>query len=159
MHVVNELFGTSGRFSLSGYKIPGAKDRVAELLHVLHTDIPGSHDLLIALMLTQKCPGLGERSSTAIAAVFGEYQSTAGQVEPARLKTFIVAAITELKMILDELKEQPPNEMEEVLSLLANHFVAGVGQLDTSFEGLENLYLLSNANTGRYWLSLRRHVQ
>jgi hypothetical protein len=62
-------------------------------------------------------------------------------------------------MILDELKEQPPNEMEEVLSLLANHFGAGVRQLDTSFEGLEHLYLLSNANTGRYWLSLRRHVQ
>jgi hypothetical protein len=94
MHGVNELIGTSGCFSLDGYKIPGAKDRVDELLDVLHADIPGSHDLLIALVLTQKCPGLRERSSTAIAAVFGEYQSTAGQVEPARSKKFLVAAIT-----------------------------------------------------------------
>lgn len=62
-------------------------------------------------------------------------------------------------MILDGLKEQPHNEKEEVLSLLVQHFGAGVYQLDTSFEGMERLYLLSNENTGRYWLSLRRDAQ
>ncbi|HCH0556071.1 TPA: hypothetical protein NKO30_006195 [Pseudomonas aeruginosa] len=129
------------------------------MLEVLHAGIPGSHDLLIAIVLAQECAELRERSSMAIAVVFSEFESTLGQTDALRARTFFIAAITELKMILDKLKNQPQAEQEKVLSRLREYFGAGVHKLDTSFEGMEQVFLLSNPNTGRYWLSLRRHAK
>lgn len=61
-------------------------------------------------------------------------------------------------MVLDELKDQPQAEQEKVLSRLGDYFGEDVKQFDTSFEGMEQVYLLSNPNTGRYWMSLKRHA-
>ncbi|TXR38156.1 hypothetical protein FVE88_16155 [Ectopseudomonas mendocina] len=158
MYGINELIGASGSFSLDGYSLPGDKEWSEEMLEVLHADIPGSHDLLIAIVLTQECAELRERSSMAMTVVLSDYESTLGQTDALRARTFFAAAITELKMVLDELKEQPQAEQEKVLSRLSDYFGAGVQKLDTSFEGMEQVYLLSNPNTGRYWLSLKRHA-
>ncbi|WNZ81492.1 hypothetical protein [Pseudomonas sp. P105] len=158
MYGINELIGASGGFPLDGYSLPGNKEWAEEILEVLHTDIPGSHDLLIAIVLTQECAELRERSSLAIRAVLGEYESTLGQVDALRARTFFVAAITELKMVLDELKDQPQTEQKKVLSRLGDYFGVGVQKFDTSFEGMEQVYLLSNPNTGRYWMSLKRQA-
>ena len=158
MYGISELIGASGGFPLDGYNLPGSKEWAEETLEVLHADIPGSHDLLIAIVLTQECAELRERSSLAIGAVLGEYESTLGQVDALRARTFFVAAITELKMILDELKDQPQKEQKKVLSRLGNYFGEGVQKFDTSLEGMEQVYLLSNPNTGRYWMSLKHHA-
>ncbi|MBH8615086.1 MULTISPECIES: hypothetical protein [Pseudomonas] len=158
MYGVNELIGASGSFSLDGYNLPGDKEWSEEMLEVLHADIPGSHDLLIAIVLTQECAELRERSSMAMAVVLSEYESTLGQPDALRARTFFVAAITELKMVLDELKDQPQAEQEKVLSRLGDYFGEDVKKFDTSFEGMEQVYLLSNPNTGRYWMSLKRHA-
>lgn len=158
MYGVNELIGASGSFSLEGYNLPADKEWSEEILEVLHADIPGSHDLLIAIVLTQECAGLRERSSMAMAVVLSEYESTLGQADALRARTFFTAAITELKMVLDELKDHPQSEQEKVLSRLGDYFGEGVKKLDTSFEGMEQVYLLSNPNTGRYWMSLKRHA-
>ena len=158
MYGVNELIGASGSFSLDGYNLPGDKELSEEMLEVLHADIPGSHDLLIAIVLTQECAELRERSSMAMAVVLSDYESTLGQPDALRARTFFVAAITELKMVLDELKDQPQAEQEKVLSRLGDYFGEDVKKFDTSFEGMEQVYLLSNPNTGRYWMSLKRHA-
>ncbi|NNB17966.1 hypothetical protein [Pseudomonas fragi] len=158
MYGVNELIGAGGSFSLDGYNLPGDEEWSEEILEVLHADIPGSHDLLIAIVLTQECAKLRERSSMAMAVVLSEYESTLGQADALRARTFFTAAITELKMVLDELKDHPQSEQEKVLSLLGDYFGEGVKKLDTSFEGMEQVYLLSNPNTGRYWMSLKRHA-
>ncbi len=94
----------------------------------------------------------------AMTVVLSDYESTLGQNDALRARTFFAAAITELKMVLDELKDQPQTEREKVLSRLEEYFGVGVQKLDTSFEGMEQVYLLSNPNTGRYWLSLKRHA-
>lgn len=159
MHGVCELSGARGSLFLGGYKLPGDREWTEEMLEVLHAGIPGSHDLLIAIVLAQECAELRERSSMAIAVVFSEFESTLGQTDALRARTFFIAAITELKMILDKLKNQPQAEQEKVLSRLREYFGAGVHKLDTSFEGMEQVFLLSNPNTGRYWLSLRRHAK
>jgi len=158
MYGVNVLIGTSGCFPLDGYNLPGDKEWAEEMLEVLHADIPGSNDLLIAIVLTQECAELRERSSMAIRVVLGEYESMLGQADALRARTFFVAAITELKMVLDELKDQPKAEQEKVLSRLGDYFGEGVEKFDTSFEGMEQVYLLSNPNTGRYWMSLKRNA-
>ncbi|MZZ16539.1 hypothetical protein GUL26_30185 [Pseudomonas aeruginosa] len=159
MHGVCELSGARGSLFLGGYKLPGDREWTEEMLEVLHAGIPGSHDLLIAIVLAQECAELRERSSMAIAVVFSEFESTLGQTDALRARTFFIAAITELKMILDKLKNQPQAEQEKVLSRLREYFGAGVHKLDTSFEGMEQVFLLSNPSTGRYWLSLRRHAK
>ncbi|MCO2275015.1 hypothetical protein FA378_10940 [Pseudomonas aeruginosa] len=159
MHGVCELSGARGSLFLGGYKLPGDREWTEEMLEVLHAGIPGSHDLLIAIVLAQECAELRERSSMAIAVVFSEFESTLGQTDALRARTFFIAAITELKMILDKLKNQPQAEQEKVLSRLREYFGAGVHKLDTSFEGMEQVFLLSNPSTGRYWLSLGRHAK
>lgn len=158
MYGVNELIGSRGNFSLEGYKLPENKEWTEEILEVLHADIRVSHDLLVAIVLTQECTKLRERSSMAMAVVFSEYESTLGQPDALRARTFFVAAITELKMVLDELKVQPQVEQKKVLSRLAEYFGPDAMKLDTTFEGMEQVYLLSNPDTGRYWLTLKRHA-
>ncbi len=159
MHGVYELNGARGSLFLGGYKLPWSRELTEKMLEVLHADIPGSHDLLIAIVLAQECAELRERSSMVLAVVLSEFESTLGQTDALRARTFFIAAITELKMILDELKCQPQAEQKKVLSRLREYFGAGVQKLDTSFEGMEQVYLLSNPSTGRYWLSLRHHAQ
>ncbi|MBJ2264195.1 hypothetical protein [Pseudomonas sp. MF6787] len=107
-------------------------------------------------MLTQECAELRERSSMVMAVVLSEYESTLGHADALRARTFFAAAITELKMVLDELKNYPPAEQKKVLSRLGDYLGEGVRKLDTSFEGMEHVYLLSNLNTGRYLLSVNR---
>lgn len=158
MYGANDLIGARGSFSLEGYNFYGGKEWSEEILEDLHADIPGSHDLLIAIVLTQDCVELRDRSSKAMGVVLSEYESTLGQADPFRARTFFVAAITELKVILDELKNQPQVEQGKVLSRLGDFFGPGVQKLYTSFEGMEQVYLLSNPHTGRYWLSLKRHA-
>lgn len=155
---VNGLIGSSGNFSLKGYLINLDKKWMENILYALHTDIPGSHDLLIALVLTQECAKLRERSSIAIEVVLRDYESTLNQTDALRAKMFFVAVITELKMVLDELKVLTTAEQDKVLSRLCEHFGPEARKLDTSFEGMEQIFLLSNPNTGKQWLSLKRHA-
>lgn len=91
-----------------------------------------------------------------MAVLLIEYEPTLGHADALRARTFFAAAITELKMVLDELKDYPQAEQEKVLSRLGDYLGEGVKKLDTSFEGMEHVYLLSNPNTGRYWLSVNR---
>lgn len=155
---IAELCGGSDRFLLEGYIVPGEKEWCEEVLKTLRGEIPGSYDLLNAIAITQECSALRERSFKALAVVLAEYESLLMQVHAVRARTFFVAAITELKMILDELKRQPKSEKYKVLLRLSEHFGSDTLKLDTSFEGMEQVYLLSDPNIGRQWMLLRRHA-
>ncbi|WP_432780718.1 hypothetical protein QZH44_30135 (plasmid) [Pseudomonas corrugata] len=156
---VNGLIGSGGNFSLKGYLINFDIKRMENILHALHSDIPGSHDLLIALVLTQECVELRERSSVAIEVVLRDYESALNLADRLRAKMFFVAVITELKMVLDELKILAPAEQDKVLSRLCEHFGPEARKLDTSFEGMEQIFLLSNPSISKYWLSLMCHAK
>lgn len=145
-------------FLLEGYILPGEKDWCEAVLKNLRGEIPNSHYLLTAIAMTQECSALRERSCKALAVVLAEYESLLGQVHAVRARTFFVAAITELKMILDELKRQPQSEKYKVLLRLSEHFGCDALKLDTSFEGMEQVYLLSDPNIGNQWMLLRRHA-
>lgn len=149
-----KLKGSQGTLSLDGYRLPTDSVWFEQILETVHVEIPGSHDLLIAIMLPQQCLSLRKRSAAAITKVLTEYEATVGQLKDMRAKTYFSAAITELKIILDELKDRPTAECDKVVAALTAHFGADVRYLDTSFEGLERTYLLAVPVIEDYWLSL-----
>lgn len=140
---IAELCGDSDRFCLKAILCLG-KRVVRGGVENSAREIPGSYDLLTAIAITQECSALRERSFKALAVVLAEYESLLMQVHAVRARTFFVAAITELKMILDELKRQPKSEKYKVLLRLSEHFGSDTLKLDTSFEGWSRyIYLVT----------------
>ncbi|MNR68530.1 hypothetical protein D3C85_1931500 [compost metagenome] len=61
-------------------------------------------------------------------------------------------------MLLDALKGQSPADQKCVTDALVEHFGDDVYQLETSFEGMERVFLLGVPGLAQYWLSMKSDV-
>ncbi|WP_137887543.1 hypothetical protein [Pseudomonas sp. 2FE] len=155
MEGFTKLYGTNGVISLEGYRLPEDRAWLYDMLEVVHTDIPSSHDLLIPILLMQSAESLRSASSIAIASVLGDYESTLGSQDKLRARTFFVAAVTELKMLLDALGKLPHEEVEKVDLTTIEYLGITASGIETSFESMEEVFLLSHPTISRYWLTLK----
>lgn len=130
-------------------------DWLTKMLGMLHADIPGSHDLLIALILMRDIAAIRKQAEEGVPLVLSLYEAQLEYQEDWRAITFFTAAMTQLKAALETLKRQPSGDREKALARLSDYFGESAETLDTSFSHVERVYLLSNPLFGKYWKHLK----